>query len=203
VEDKFHYRFWSQVVRWMAHQRHLSEKQGIRLAYSPEAPHIGDTLFLQATVLDANGFPATEGPVVGTIVTPSGKTERLEFSLSDGGWGVFKTTFVPQEGGKYKITLAAEKHGRNLVTELDVAQPLIEKIGQPANTEVLREIAAITQGTYASFEDLAETVKRISLLPEAKPLERRIRLWSSPWWGGLLLLLLGIYWTGRKLAGMV
>src|SRR5581483_8673212 len=31
VEDKYHYRFWGQVVRWMAHQRHLSEKEGIRL----------------------------------------------------------------------------------------------------------------------------------------------------------------------------
>ena len=38
VEDKFHYRFWGQVVRWMAHQRHLSEKDGIRLSYSPETP---------------------------------------------------------------------------------------------------------------------------------------------------------------------
>jgi len=46
-------------------------------------------------------------------------------------------------------------------------------------------------------------VHQISLLPEPKPLERRIRLWSSPWWGGLILVLLGIYWTGRKLAGMI
>ena len=35
VEDKYHYRFWSQVVRWMAHQRHLAGKEGVRLAYSP------------------------------------------------------------------------------------------------------------------------------------------------------------------------
>ena len=52
VEDKYHYRFWSQVVRWMAHQRHLSDKEGIRVSYSPEAPNVGDTVFLQTTVLD-------------------------------------------------------------------------------------------------------------------------------------------------------
>ena len=50
---------------------------------------------------------------------------------------------------------------------------------------------------------LEKIVQKISLLPEAKPIEKRIRLWSSPWWGGLILFLLAIYWTGRKLAGMV
>jgi hypothetical protein len=34
-------------------------------------------------------------------------------------------------------------------------------------------------------------------------MEQRIRLWSNPWWGGFILLWFGIYWTGRKLAGMV
>ena len=56
VEDKFHYRFWGQVVRWMAHQRHLSGKEGIRLSYSPETPEAGDTVFLQSTVLDAVSY---------------------------------------------------------------------------------------------------------------------------------------------------
>src|SRR6266404_4244002 len=45
VEDKYHYRFWSQVVRWMAHQRHLSEKQGILLTFSLEVPQAGETVF--------------------------------------------------------------------------------------------------------------------------------------------------------------
>jgi hypothetical protein len=67
----------------------------------------------------------------------------------------------------------------------------------------LREVAGITQGATASFEALDKIVQQISLLPEPKPLEQRIRLWSNPWWGGLILALLGIYWTGRKLAGMV
>ena len=36
VEDTYHYRFWGQVVRWMAHQRHLAHKEGIRFFYNPE-----------------------------------------------------------------------------------------------------------------------------------------------------------------------
>lgn len=203
VEDKFHYRFWSQVVRWMAHQRHLSEKQGIRLSYSPETPQAGDTIFLQATVLDSAGFPIEEGTVGGKISAPSGRGERLEFAPLEGGWGVFKANFNPAEGGKYKVRVASEKHGRNLETDILVTQPLREKQGQPVNTEILRELAGITEGASGTVDSLDQIVQRISLLPEAKPIEKRIRLWSDPWWGGAILFLLGVYWTGRKLAGMV
>ena len=203
VEDKYHYRFWSQVARWMAHQRHLSEKEGIRLTYSPESPQAGETVFLQSTVLNAAGFPAEEGPVVGKITAPSGRSERLELTGLEGGWGVFKGSFTPQEGGKYKLSIAAEKHGRKLETEVSVNQPQREKQGEPVNSEVLREISRITRGAIGIPESAHQIIQKISLLPEPKAVEKRIRLWSSPWWGSLILLLLGFYWTGRKLAGMI
>ena len=95
VEDKYHYRFWSQVVRWMAHQRHLSDKEGIRVSYSPEAPNVGDTVFLQTTVLDQAGFPLERGNVTGSLTGPDGEQEELEFAALEGGWGVFKSRFTP------------------------------------------------------------------------------------------------------------
>lgn len=203
VEDKYHYRFWSQVVRWMAHQRHLSEQQGIRLTYSPEVPRAGETVFLQATVLDAAGFPIESGSVSGKLAAPAGRVERLEFVPAEGGWGVFNASFVPQEGGTYQLNVGSEEHSRHLQSDLVVVQPKLEKQGQPVNGQLLRELARITQGSSVSFDSLDDVVRQIALLPEPKPLELRTRLWSSPWWGGLLLALLGIYWTGRKLAGMV
>lgn len=203
VEDKYHYRFWSQVVRWMAHQRHLAEKQGIRLTYSPETPETGATIFLQTTVLDAAGFPIESGTVEGKITSPSGRTERLEFTALEGGWGVFKSSFTPQEGGRFKVTVASEQHGRRLDAEIEVTQPLREKVGQPINLNVLGELASITGGAVGTVDAAEQIVQRISLLPEAKPIEKRIRLWSSPWWGGLILFLLAVYWTGRKAAGLI
>ncbi|MDB6027182.1 MAG: putative rane protein [Verrucomicrobiales bacterium] len=203
VEDKFHYRFWSQVVRWMAHQRHLSEKEGLRLSYSPETPHAGDTVFLQGTVLDAGGLPVENDVVNGKIISPANRSERLDFSSVEGGWGVFKSSFSPQEGGKYKVQLTSQKTGHSLETDIIVTQPVREKVGQPINAQILQEVANITHGANDSYDQLEEVIKKISLLPEPKPIEKRIRLWSDPWWGGLILLLLTVYWAGRKFAGMV
>ena len=203
VEDKFHYRFWGQVVRWMAHQRHLSEKEGIRLSYSPETPQAGDTVYLQSTVLDESGFPIDKGPVTGKITSPAGRAERLEFAPMEGGWGVFKSAFVALETGRYKIEVASEPHGRRLETELLVAPPLLEKLGQPVNAQVLREISSVSRGASFTADDLDNVVKQISLLPEPGPVEKRLRLWSDPRWGGALLFLLTLYWVGRKWVGLV
>lgn len=68
---------------------------------------------------------------------------------------------------------------------------------------MLRELADLTRGARVTTGSLDELVKKISALPETEPVERRLRLWSNPWWGGLILLLLGIYWTVRKVAGMI
>jgi uncharacterized membrane protein len=203
VEDKFHYRFWGQVVRWMAHQRHLSEKDGVRLSYSPETPAAGDTVFLQSTVLDQSGFPVDKGPVTGTVTSPGGRTERLDFGQIEGGWGVFKSSFTAQEAGRYKIEVSSEPYGRHLTTELLVSRPQIEKEGQPVNAQILGEIAALTRGATFSMADLDKMVGQIALLPEPKPVEKRIRVWSDPAWGGAILLLLTLYWVGRKWAGLV
>jgi hypothetical protein len=46
-------------------------------------------------------------------------------------------------------------------------------------------------------------VQQISIAPEPRDLEKRIRICSSPWWGGMILILLSVYWVGRKVAGML
>src|SRR5439155_21406695 len=106
VEDKYDYRFWGQVVRWMAHQRHLAAGERIRLSFAPENPAAGDTIFLLATVFDASGFPIEKGNISAKIRTPSGETETVEFNSVPGGWGVFKSEFVARGGGKFRLNVS-------------------------------------------------------------------------------------------------
>jgi hypothetical protein len=129
--------------------------------------------------------------------------ERLDFAPLEGGWGVFKSGFTAAESGKYKMEIAAEAQGRRLETGLLVVPPVLEKPGQPVNSRVLREIAGISRGAAFSTDDFAQVIKQISLLPEPAAVEKRIRVWSDPRWGGAILLLLTIYWIGRKWAGLV
>ncbi len=203
VEDLYHYRFWSQVVRWMAHQRHISGNEGIRLTLTPEKPEIGQRVSLNAMVLDRSGYPLQEGRVQASITTPGGKVETLEMEQEEGGWGVFQSGFEAREAGMHVIQIQCPQEDRILDTRLEIIRPVVEKIGQPSRGDVLREITRIAKGQAIRTAGLASLIDQISVLPEPKPIELRFRLWAHPWWGGLLLILLAAYWISRKVYGMV
>jgi hypothetical protein len=202
VEDTYHYRFWGQVVRWMAHQRHLSQDEGIRFFYTPEAPKRGDKVRLNATVLDKLGIPISAGKVAVTLKAPSGTSETIELAAENAEWGMHLGQFVPREGGKYEVEVKNDSAGRRLKTQLIVTVPTLEKVGRPAKLDVLREIAALTAGRSGGGGDLAQMISNLSLLPERRPEELRFRLWCDPWWCAALLGLFTLYWIGRKIGGL-
>ncbi len=202
VEDKYHYRFWGQVIRWMAHQRHLAEGERIRLSFSPETPRTGDAVSLLATVFDSSGFPITTGNVSARILSPSGSSERLDLTPIPGGWGVFKGDYVPRAGGRLQIIVKNESGGQQLETDLNVERSTREKVGEPANLAILRDIAALTHGMAGTTADLDAVLEKIALLPEPRPIEQRIPLWSEWYTAVALLALFAAYWTARKLSGL-
>ena len=76
VEDKYHYRFWGQVVRWMAYQRNMAKGETMRLYYVPDQPQMNQTLTLNANVMDRSGEPLQGGDVSARITAPSGKSRE-------------------------------------------------------------------------------------------------------------------------------
>lgn len=203
VEDTYHYRFWGQVVRWMSHQRHLAQEEGIRFFYSPEQPRRGDKVRLNATILDKLGVPVQSGRVAVTVKSPDGTAETLELLAEDDEWGLHSGTFIPREGGKYALDIANEEAGRRMTATIDVSVPTLEKEGLPANLDALRELSGLTGGKFYGTSALSDAVNNLSVLPEPRPEELRFRLWCDPWWCAGLLGLFALYWVGRKLGGLV
>ena len=202
VEDKYHYRFWGQVVRWMAYQRNMAAGGNLRLFYGPDRPRTGDTLTLNANALSATGEPLQEATVMAQIATPSGKTQSVRLvPAGEEAWGLFTASFVPTEPGEHKVRLTCAESGAPLDSVISVQGAAKEKLGQPARYDVLREIAMLTRGKLMSNVQPEDIVKAIAAIPEPELEERRLLLWAHPAWAGFVLLLLGLFWAGRKLAG--
>ena len=100
VEDKYHYRFWGQVVRWMAYQRNMAKGETMRLYYSPDQPQIDGTLTLSANVMNRNGEPLQGGDVTARITAPSGKAETIGFASSGDPWGAYSCAVCGPRAGK-------------------------------------------------------------------------------------------------------
>jgi uncharacterized membrane protein len=202
VEDKYHYRFWGQVVRWMAYQRNMSQGDKMRLFYSPDRPQTGAVLTLNANVTSLTGEPLREGAVIAQITAPSGKTASVRLTpAGEDAWGLFTGVFTPAEPGEHEVRLTSADAGAALDTSISVQGSSREKRGEPAKFDVLREIAQLTRGKVIENADPAAVVAAIAALPQPQPQERRVQLWAKPLWAGLLVLLLSLFWVGRKAAG--
>ena len=203
VEDKYHYRFWGQVARWMSYQRNIAQGEKMRLFYSPDRPLVDAKVTLNANVMSTTGEPLQQGHVTVQAIGPQGETETLRLRPSDDEWGLFTGAFTPKQRGEYKLVLSCRENESQLETSISVQGLDRERIGQPARSDVLQEVSAITGGRVVTQDQVDDVLKEIQQLPEPEPLVRRLRIWSHPAWALTIIGLLGVFWTGRKMVGMI
>ena len=203
VEDLYHYRFWGQVVRWMAYQRNMSQGESMRLFYSPDRPEAKNEVALNANVMQSTGEPLRDGVVTVQVTSPSGQKDSIRLlAAGEDSWGLFTGTFTPKEGGQHQLITTCDETDTRLETTMSVQGQEREQIGQPARFDVLKEISEISRGRVTTVSEVPVLLQELAALPEPNLMTRRFRIWSHPAWGGLLILLLSGFWSCRKLAGL-
>lgn len=211
-EDRYHYRFWGQVIRWMAYQRSMNVGESMRLFFAPDRPRVRAAVALNANVMDATGAPLTGATVRARIESPSGRVERITFdaapSVGDDGldrdaWGLYSATFQPDEPGRHRATLTCEETGAVLEAEIPVVGEPLERVGMPARFDVMEELATLTRGAVLEEPTLDLIAEQLRALPPPEPIVTRARIWSSPILGGAVVALMALFWIGRKLVGRV
>ncbi|MBT8035912.1 MAG: hypothetical protein KJO21_00065 [Verrucomicrobiae bacterium] len=202
VEDLYHYRFWGQVARWMSYQRNMAAGERIRLYFTPDRPKPGDSVTLNANAFDQYGAPLQGGDVLVDITSPDGKTRRISLDKAEGAWGSYSGRFKIAQPGAWKIAAAVgEDTTHGIKTTLLAQGSEIEKTGMPARADVLEEMTRVAKGRLMTGEKISSLIKEIQALPDPKPMETRTPLWSHWLTAAALILLLAIFWTGRKLNG--
>jgi hypothetical protein len=203
VEDTYHYRFWGQVVRWMAYQRNVAKGETMRLFYVPDQPQMRQTLTLHANVTERGGEPLQKGDVTARITAPSGKVELVRLNSTGDEWGVFTGRFNAEEPGKHQVQLFCKQTGATLDASFYVQGAAVERVGKPARPEVLEELARVTHGKVIPADRIDDIVQSIAAIPDPPPSIHRVPLWSEPSTAGVLIALMGIFWTGRKIIGLI
>jgi hypothetical protein len=203
VEDKYHYRFWGQVVRWMAYQRNMAKGETMRLYYVPDQPRLNQSVALHANVMERSGEPLHGGEVSARITAPSGKAELVRFLSAGDEWGEFTSRFTARESGSHHVTLFCKQTGATLEASFFVQGTANEQPGRPARPEVLEELARVTSGKVIEAGKLGDVVRSLSELPDPPPLVRRVPLWCHPVPAAAVVVLLGVFWVGRKVIGLV
>ncbi len=203
VEDKYHYRFWGQVVRWMAYQRNMAKGETMRLYHVPDQPKLAQFMALHANVMERSGEPLHGGEVAARIMAPSGRTELVQFGSAGDEWGEFTGRYRPLESGSHRVTLFCKRTGATLEASFFVQGGTVEQVGRRARPEVMEELARVTGGRVVEVGKLDDVVRSLAALRESPPLVRRVPLWCHPVTALALITMLGVFWVGRKVIGLV
>lgn len=203
VEDKYHYRFWGQVVRWMAYQRNMAKGKTARLYFQPDQPAVRGALALHANIMSATGEPVEDDEVTANITSPAGKLDTVRFTHEGDEWGLFSAEFTPTEPGEHRIALTGRRSGAALESTFYVQGAAMERVGHPARPEVLEELARVTGGKVIEPHELAGVLSSLAKQEEPAIESRRLQFWSNPWFAGLVVGLMSLFWICRKVVGLV
>ena len=140
---------------------------------------------------------------ISALYPPSGKADTVQFTSTGEEWGVFHGRFTAAEPGKHDVTLACQQTGATLETSIFVQGDTVERVGRPARPEVMEEIARVTHGKILTPGKLDQLVQSLANLPDPPSSIRRVQLWSHPALMGIVVFVLGVFWIGRKIVGLI
>ncbi|MEO1528359.1 MAG: hypothetical protein AAFX06_23290 [Planctomycetota bacterium] len=203
VEDKYHYRFWGQVIRWMAYQRNMAVGERIRLSYRPERPDPGETVTFRATVMNEDGSPVRASSLDLALADAEGSDRVVRLIATGSEWGVFAGETQLTSSGEHRLVLEHPTDGSSVATRLTVQGRALEVVGAPARPDVLTAIASVGGGDVYSEEQVEQLVDQINSLPPPNSQQRRIQWWNHPGVMAMILVTLGVFWVARKWAGEV
>jgi hypothetical protein len=187
----------------MAYQRNMAQGESMRLYYSPEQPQVRQTVTFNANVMETSGEPLSRGDVTLSVMPPSGRVKTVRFESTGEEWGAFSGRFTPSEPGEHRLKLFCKQTSGSLETAVFVQGVALEQIGKPARPEVLDEIARVTRGQVLTVDRVDDVVQLLALMPDPPPAVRRLALWSHPAVAGFFILLLAMFWVGRKGVGLI
>lgn len=206
VGDRYHYRFYSQAVRFLSMARHNPGKRFL-LGCDKVVYAIGDKVILDAHLKDADFKPLRADKVTVHLKTPGGEQQTLELQRLRDREGAYEGAFYPNQQGEYSMWLrdAEQPEMRQSEIAFKVDLPQLEMENPRMNEELLKLLAAGggPGGKYLTIDRLPDIPPLIQPRQEKIPREIPLTLWDR--WPVLILfaLLITLEWVLRKWARML
>ncbi len=193
-------RFWKNMVLWLTHS---DEFKAVRVASENKTARAGEKETLRVWVFDDYFKPVPDADVQVQVTAPDGiKMDLKPFPETS---GVFAAPFQPAVAGAYRVqawvTRGGKKFGADAIT-LRVTENLSEEEDLRPNFELLKELARTTGGKFVAIDQFTPDVFKNFEAGIQKGGGRKVRLWTSPWFLGILLGLFIFEWAYRKRKGL-
>jgi len=203
--DKYHYRFWAQVVRWMV-KKHFSEGDPhARLSIDRSECNVGESVEVEAHCLGPDGFPLEDASVWLTVEHINGQSQRLAMDPVPGGWGIYRLDFIPKAPGSYRMRPIVSTYGSEPLSSSVSLEVMRVDLERNFLAQDLRVLTAVAQASGGKYLQVSEANQLPSLLA-AKVEKRVLSAEYSPcqhWaYYSVLALVFAAIWLIRKRSGL-
>ncbi len=209
--DTLYVRFWSQMVRWLAHRDVASGRTALMVSTETASYQRGERVTVTVRRNPAVVLPGEEGTKTSLalgVTTPDGRQTPLEPVADLADANRWTATYFPDRGGRFTVDarlLRAADEGAadaaNQQTEFLVEGSKIELENPTPNVAVMGRIARLTGGVYANLDDAKATEDLVASLPSAPRVvrqERTTHMWNSPILFVIFLALVCAEWIVRR-----
>ena len=201
---RYHQRFWRNAIRWLALGRMKSGDRRYRIEVARSQYDLGESVAVEARVLDADYQPSQEPSQTVRWSSPEGRTSEVVLAAAGGRAGVYRGSIEPESTGLYRAWIEAGNE-RIASAEFEVVLPSLENRDPSPSPETLLEASALSRGKAVDVARLSELWDEFPGDEERRdPISARLDdIWDR--WSTLIaaLAVLALEWVLRKRYEMV
>ena len=201
VTDTTHAMFWRRLVRWLVD----GVPEQVNITTTTDRVDPGETIKLNAEVLDSAYVEVNDSRVVAHVTSPSGKASEIPVEWTVSKDGEYKTSFVPDESGIYDIRVSADRDQKALGAadlHVRVSAGDAEYFDASMRAPLLKRIADTTGGRFFTPANVVSLPEAISYAGRGVTVVEERELWDMP---ALFLALVGFIaaeWGYRRMRGL-
>ena len=164
VDNLYFYRFWGQVCRFVASGRLLGQSTRYQISTDREIYNVGDTVDIDARVLDANMSPSDEPKltIYHQVQSDAGdeRPKQIELDLSVQENGEYYGSLPVTRRGRHDIWIGTEEE-RLAFTSFTVQVPALESRDTRLNESLGRRIAEVSGGEYFPLSRAMDAIEKV------------------------------------------
>lgn len=210
--DKYHHRFWGQLVRWISSGSALTGSKRVKLLADKSHYNQGDEAQLTVELSDENGKPVADAKPIVDVIRGNEVLSNASLEIDPKVPGRYLGKFAADSTGDYSLRvrgpeveqlLAAEKYTKPVEIEITFEPGLDRELLDPrSDRPLLEQLAERTGGLVLEPTALTELSSTLNLKPRTVETRERTPLWDRWWCLWVILGCLSIEWIIRKQVGL-
>jgi hypothetical protein len=204
VGDRYFYRYWGQVLRSLTPKELPGNSHLVQLNADRNSYRLGETVTLNARLLDAYYHPLRVPAATAEIRSEEGPIQRITLQATPGAPGLYTAQYQPERVGRFSVTLASPADPRAKAGAGFLVESLALERQKPELDEtLLKRMAAAGGGRYYVPTAIDAWVKSLSDRPLSVRNEQEVELWDRPLLLFILIGALSLEWIVRKRSGLL